>query len=496
MHMLRNAILSCFIFAFSLSPAFADKQVRKTLTWEGKTREYFVHTPDQLPAGNTLPLVLVLHGGGAKSGGDLRDSYGFKKFIDGGAFIAVYPTAIDGSWAIGGAPTANVRVRPDHDDAGFLDAALTEVIANYPVDTSRLFVTGASRGGFMTQWYVPRSRYAFAGAGTVITSMFRNISQSFDLKQPMTWVMMIGDKDPFMPYDGKRGDQRPDDLLPVEDIIALINRANGLSNASPKTSALGNPNGRRSCGNEMRVWENTAKGAKTVLVRVTGGSHVMFGSWQCKDFNHADEMWAFFKTAQPRPQSGAPAAPMASNKPKPSDTSKPSGDRFYGREAFTIVSKQTGTEFGTVTEHARQWGRARVEVYDTTVKLGAAKLPKRERKIFDRGRVTTINDINGKKSSARAPAYNRVIRQMKNKPADEAGAVIMASVGGMPTGKTGSFAGHDCTYYKNDAIGTRACVTPWGGTLHLIVKLGAIEVDRRATEVRMGEPGPDSAYSK
>lgn len=299
-------LISVFL---GLKEAQADRLDEKSIRWEGKTREYFVHTPDRLSASNKLPLVLVLHGGGARSGGDLRGSYGFMSHVDRGEFIAIYPTAIDGSWAIGGAPTANVHVRPDHDDVGFLDATLAEVVSTYPVDTSRLFVTGASRGGFMTQYYVPRSRYTFAGAGTVITSMFRNISEGFRFKMPMTWVMMIGDKDPFMPYEGRSGDRRSDDLLPVEEIVTILNRANGTQDAAVQTGALGNPDGFRSCGNEMRVWEDTERNAKTVVVRVFGGSHVMFGSWQCKDFNHADEMWAFFAEATPRKQSSLSSVP-------------------------------------------------------------------------------------------------------------------------------------------------------------------------------------------
>ncbi|MGF1464368.1 MAG: alpha/beta hydrolase family esterase, partial [Maricaulaceae bacterium] len=292
--------------------ASADRYERRTLRLDAKAREFFIHTPDRTPRGANLPLMLVLHGGGAASAEGLRESYGFRPLVERGEFIAVYPSAFNKAWAMGGAPTADRRnPRPDHDDVAFLDAVIDAVIAEHPIDTSRLYVSGASRGGSMTQWYAPRSRYRFAGAGTVITSMVRSIGEGFSLPQPLTWVMMIGDKDPFMPYEGRSADQRRDDMLAVDEIVTLLNRANGVSGPPSLTAVLGDPDGRRSCGNELREWRDAGSGAVTAVVRLYGGSHVMPGSWQCKDFNHAEAMWRYFAAAAPRPQ------PAGAQRPPP-----------------------------------------------------------------------------------------------------------------------------------------------------------------------------------
>lgn len=486
-----------------LTPASAlaqgDQYERRGMVLDGLEREYFIHAPAAIPANQTLPLMLVLHGGGAESAESLRDSYGFKPLVEKGAFIAVYPSAYNRAWAMGGAPTADRRnLRPDHDDVAFLDAALADVIDDYPVDTSRLFVSGASRGGSMTQWYVPRSQYRFAGAGTVITSMVRNISEEFKFPQPMTWVMMIGDNDPFMPYEGRAGGERRDDMLPVEDIVGIINSANGLSGAPDRVGALGNPDGFRSCGNELREWSSSETGAKTAIVRIFGGSHVMPGSWQCKDFQHADEMWRYFEQARPRPQSvAANSTPTPPPPPGDDDNASPGApDRFfYGVEAFTILSTQTGTEAGTVTEYSRNWGLERSEVFETSVRRGMRSVEKRERKVYLDGRVTTINALNGRSRSADATIQRQVIEASRSRRPEDAGASIMAAVGGTATGETGRFAGHDCTYYKNRAIGSTVCVTNWGGTLHLRVQFLGADYERTATEVRLGDGGPDSVFA-
>ncbi|MGF1456027.1 MAG: hypothetical protein ACFB6R_11725, partial [Alphaproteobacteria bacterium] len=101
-----------------------------------------------------------------------------------------------------------------------------------------------------------------------------------------------------------------------------------------------------------------------------------------------------------------------------------------------------------------------------------------------------------KTKTGRAPADARIKQALRGTDPAQTGSVIMAAVGGTPTGETGSFAGHDCRYYRNDAIGTTACVTDWGATLHLTVKLGKIEIDRRADDIRLGDAGPASAYAK
>ncbi len=497
--LLRIFLITIAVLAPAPALAQSDRYERRDMTLGGLEREYFIHAPANIPANRSLPLMLVLHGGGAETAEGLRTSYGFKPLVEKGAFIAVYPSAHNKAWAMGGAPTADrANPRPDHDDVAFLDAVLADVIDDHPVDTSRLFVSGASRGGSMTQWYVPRSQYRFAGAGTVITSMVRSISEGLQFPRPMTWVMMIGDNDPFMPYDGRAGAERRDDLLPVEEIVGVINAANGLTGAPDRVGALGNPDGFRSCGNELREWSSSETGAKTAIVRVLGGSHVMFGSWQCKDFQHADEMWRYFEQAQLRPQSlaadPAPAQPTPRGNDTPASTGAP--DRFfYGVEAFTIVSTQTGTESGTVTEYARSWGLERSEVFETSVQRGMRSIEKRERKVYRSGRVTTINARNGRSRSANAPFHGQVLEASQGRRPEDAGALIMAAVGGTATGETGRFAGHDCTYYENRAIGSTICVTDWGGTLHLRVRFLGADYERTATEVRLGDGGPDSAFA-
>lgn len=61
--------------------------------------------------------------------------------------------------------------------------------------------------------------------------------------------------------------------------------------------------------------------------------------------------------------------------------SEAASERFYGREAFTIVYVQDGAEAGRVTEHVRDWGRRRAEIVRTTTKVSTVVIEKDNRMV-------------------------------------------------------------------------------------------------------------------
>ncbi len=280
----------------------AEDFTEHKLTSKGTNYVYYVHKPSTII--KPLPLVVVLHGGGGNGKG-LKDTYGFRPMVSSGEFIAVYPSAGKGGWL------------PDH--VTFLDAMIDEVFKREDVDTERLFVTGASRGGLMTFVMVARSKHDIRAAGTVIASQIAGIAEEYPITQPIDFAMIAGTEDPLMPYAGGWGAMRKPRqtgdpggrVLPVEDVIDLLLRANRIT-SEPKVSTLGNKDRNDGCTNEVRTWTNLRSGRRVRLVKVEGGGHVVPGGRQylpksligpaCADFDHAEVMWNFFEA------SGQPAA--------------------------------------------------------------------------------------------------------------------------------------------------------------------------------------------
>jgi polyhydroxybutyrate depolymerase len=130
------------------------------LTVDGTTRTYDISVPLQCTASTKVPLVFILHGDGGKG----SDMYGSAFPIEaaaaaaGGEAIFVYPDGLNNNqngsaWNIydnpsvfpydGGDPTKN-------DDVDYFDALVKSLGAMACADASRVFVTGFSNGGYMT----------------------------------------------------------------------------------------------------------------------------------------------------------------------------------------------------------------------------------------------------------------------------------------------------------------------------------------------------------
>jgi polyhydroxybutyrate depolymerase len=243
--------------------------------------------------------MVVLHGGGG-SGRLLKDTYGFKPFIDAGEFIAIYPDAGAAGWL------------PDH--VAFLDAAIDDVMKREKIDRDHVFMTGASRGGLMTFVATQKSKHRFAAAGTVISSQLKGLLDEFPLSVPIDFAMIAGTEDPLMPYNGGWGAMgKPKTtgdpgarVVPVEEMIAGLVKLNGITNG-PVVASLGNADANDGCTNEVRCYANPTTKLRVMLVKVLGGGHVVPGGKQylpksvigpaCSDFDHAAIMWDFFKTA-------------------------------------------------------------------------------------------------------------------------------------------------------------------------------------------------------
>lgn len=194
-----------------------------------------------------------------------------------------------------------------------------------------------------------------------------------------------------------------------------------------------------------------------------------------------------------------PAPDDSSDKSRPAAAenaaARDGGERFYGRETFTIVTSQTGHEAGSVIEHVRDWGRRRAEIKDATLRVSGVTQRINTRGVFEGPQVTTINLDDGAVSTMTNPVYDQVVANMRGRDGVEFGRQIMTQMGGRATGERGSFAGHDCEYWEIQQLGSRSCVTPWGATLYNRTSLAGVTIERTATQVRLGDGGPDAAFA-
>ena len=166
-------------------PVMAQQQEKKVkVTGEVS---YLISTPkDYSMSGNPSPLLLFLHGAGER-GNDLNllKKWGPPKIIENGGelpFIVVSPQCPEGQFW----------------NSFLLKGLLDEVIENYNVDKSRIYLTGLSMGGYGTFDFAMSYPQYFAAVAPVCGG--GNAALAFRMKNIPTWIFH-GELDQAVPYE-------------------------------------------------------------------------------------------------------------------------------------------------------------------------------------------------------------------------------------------------------------------------------------------------------
>jgi polyhydroxybutyrate depolymerase len=169
-------------------------------------RTYQVHVPTGYTGKEPHPLLLALHGSGFGAAG-MRRSTGLDTTADRHGFIVAYPDGVDGGWVWD--PSFSERV----DDVKFLTRLLDRLDAQLSLDPDRIYVTGFSAGGMMTQKLACSISSRLAGIAVVGATLPRRIARQcrsiLASRARFAVLSILGTGDPLIPFEG---DSTTDDL--------------------------------------------------------------------------------------------------------------------------------------------------------------------------------------------------------------------------------------------------------------------------------------------
>lgn len=301
--MLRKIIITSFLLIV-ITISYASGDIEGKITVDGIQREYILHLPKNYGS-ETLPLVMVFHGGGGNAE-QIMDHVKFSKTADKNNFIVVYPNAVDKNWNDG---RVGEKLPEDRDDVKFINALLDTLIAAYKINTKRIFSTGISNGAFFSIYLAYKMPERLLAIAPVCGNIPENLRDNFKLSSPVSLLLINGTKDPLVKYDGGAvgfGDDesRRGSSISTDWTVKIWTENNSCQQSS-KIEEMDDKED-DGCTEEKTIYYKCADGTKVVLIKIKGGGHTWPGASQylpkilvgtvCKDFNANDVIWEFFSS--------------------------------------------------------------------------------------------------------------------------------------------------------------------------------------------------------
>ncbi len=277
---------------------FADKEhdmvdgknFRKKLRWDDITRTYYVHTPPGYDPEMPVPVVINFHSEGSfPKEAEWKTEMLYVSNEEG--FIAVHPEGTSEGlkqWN-SGMHSEGMGV----DDIGFVAAMLDEIEEEFAVDTSRIFATGLSSGGFMA--------YRLACEMSDRIAAIAPVAAVYDVdcepRSPVPIMHFHGTKDAYVLFKGGIGAFAGYDFISVGDSMDFWLTFNECTTEPEITYQM----------DDVTCYRYESEvGADVVLCIINGGGHLWPGGggnagestyygWNTDAIHASDAMWEFFE---------------------------------------------------------------------------------------------------------------------------------------------------------------------------------------------------------
>jgi len=287
----------------------------RSITWAGLERTYRIHVPTVRERDKPVPLVIVLHGGGGT--GKRMEKLalgGLTKLSEQEGFVVVYPDGIEKHWNDGRAKVKYRAHRDKIDDVGFIAALIDQLAKGYEIDRQRVYITGISNGGMMSNRLACELTDKIAAMAPVAANMPADLVSHCAPSRPVSVLMISGTDDSMMPWAGGEAHflrLKFGKVLSAKDTIRFWAAHNRCS-ATP--TVTWEPDADREDGTRVRkeTYHGCKDGVEVVLYAIEGGGHTWPGGFQylpkivvgktSRDVDANRVIWRFFGKHGMKPQ--------------------------------------------------------------------------------------------------------------------------------------------------------------------------------------------------
>ena len=166
----------------------------------GPQRAYRFFAPISYDPAQPIPVVFVLHGTPG-TGLDMAFITGMNAVAAREGFIAVYPDANDLRWDYRTSLVPTPQT-PGLDDVVFLETLVDDLAIDFNIDRQRIYVTGFSNGGFMTQRLACDSYETFAAFAVVGATAYPDLPALCASAPGLAIMFIHGTADRSVPWQG------------------------------------------------------------------------------------------------------------------------------------------------------------------------------------------------------------------------------------------------------------------------------------------------------
>jgi polyhydroxybutyrate depolymerase len=283
--------------------AGADKDselITVNLSVDGRGRSFLLYKPKGYNNAGKMPLIFVNHGGQGTAKGMMAVA-DFRTIADREKLLLIYPEGTQNTWNDGRPTTAN---QLGVDDVNFFRELCNYAAANLSANSSRIYVTGLSNGGFMAARLGCELSDRIAAIAVVGASFEQGIYNSCSPANTMPAMIIQGTLDPLVPFNGGlvspgAGGTAVSHSLSISKWVAI----NKCSTSGTETNLPDIANDGTTITETK--YTNTGTGIEVAGYTVVNGGHTWPLGLQylpetsigktSKDMNANEVIWAFFK---------------------------------------------------------------------------------------------------------------------------------------------------------------------------------------------------------
>ncbi|WP_334833991.1 extracellular catalytic domain type 1 short-chain-length polyhydroxyalkanoate depolymerase [Nostoc sp.] len=231
---------------------------------QGRLRTYYFYTPKSYDPNHPMPLVLVFHGD-AGSGHSISDVTRFNNLAEQKGFIVVYPDGINQKWSLRGNSQGKI------DDVLFVSALIDHLKQEINIDSHKIYATGFSRGGILTQALACKLSDKIAAFASVAGSLPVRLKPNCQPQTPISMMIVNGTNDRDVLYEGDDHTQRGA-LVSISDMVSFW-RSHDRCISPTASPLLSDTNSSKSSKVKTTQYSNCSGNSEVLQLAVVDGGH-------------------------------------------------------------------------------------------------------------------------------------------------------------------------------------------------------------------------------